>query len=281
MKKVLIPLILLFVSTSHAAQDKAALVDAVLKQSSIEISIMNMPAQLSQMPAMLPIDSQQKQVFMDDVVSTILRDFNEVEVLNSVKQYFVQHGDTEKLNATLAWLSSPEGREITQVEILAQQVDPLAMQQYIMAFTPEALGEHKFAIYSDMVKASEMSEMMFKMMEKFMPAMMKGVVELDKATGQNRITDASEFEQNFRNQITLMRDQLGPMLEMQMVASFSYMFRDASDSSLVAYNQFLSSDAGKHYLNLSIDSVMEYGVDWMEDVMTGLAKVVVVESISE
>ena len=281
MKKVLIPLILLFVSTSHAAQDKAALVDAVLKQSSIEISIMNMPAQLSQMPAMLPIDSQQKQVFMDDVVNTILRDFNEVEVLNSVKQYFVQHGDTEKLNATLAWLSSPEGREITQVEILAQQVDPLAMQQYIMAFTPEALGEHKFAIYSDMVKASEMSEMMFKMMEKFMPAMMKGIVELDKASGQNRITDASEFEQNFRNQITLMRDQLGPMLEMQMVASFSYMFRDASDSSLVAYNQFLSSDAGKHYLNLSIDSVMEYGVDWMEDVMTGLAKVVVAESISE
>lgn len=281
MKKILLLLILFFVSTSYAEQDKAALVDAVLKQSSIEISIMNMPAQLSQMPAMLPIDPQQKQVFMDDVVNTILRDFNEVEVLNSVKQYFVQHGETEKLNAALAWLSSPEGREITQVEILAQQVDPLAMQQYIMAFTPEALGEHKFAIYSDMVKASEMSEMMFKMMEKFMPAMMKGIVELDKASGQNRITDASEFEQNFRNQITLMRDQLGPMLEMQMVASFSYMFRDASDSSLVAYNQFLSSDAGKHYLNLSIDSVMEYGVDWMEDVMTGLAKVVVAESISE
>lgn len=281
MKKVLIPLILFFVSTANATQDKAALVDAVLKQSSIEISIMNMPAQLSQLPAMMPMEAQQKQVLMDDVVATIMNDFNEVEVFNAVKQHFVQQGDSDKLRLVLNWLNSPEGREITQVEILAQQIDPLAMQQYIMAFTPEALGRRKMALFSDLVAASEMNEMMFKMMEKFMPAMMKGVVEIDKALGQNRISDPVEFERTFRKQITMMRDQLGPMLEMQMVATFSYMFRDASDPSLEAYSQFLASEAGQHYMALSVDSILEYGVDWMEHMLTGMAKVIVANSVNE
>lgn len=278
--KLLIPILLIVANAAQATDDKAALVDAVLKQSSIEISIMNMPSQLAQLPAMMPIEAQQKQQLMEDIVSTIMRDFNEVVVLDAVKNHFMVNGETQQLENTLSWLQSAHGREITQIEILAQQLDPMAMQQYVATFSPETLSEEQLAIFTTMVREAKINDMIFDMMEKFLPEMMAGFVELSKASNNPMAAAPENWEQELAKQVKMMRTHYGPMFEMQMIATMSYMFKDASQSALLAYNDFLASEAGQHYLKLTMDSVMEYGLDWMSNIMTGLAKVVVAESVN-
>ena len=272
--RLLLPLILLLTCQAKAQGDKSLLVDAVLHQSSIEISILSMPSQLAQLPAMMPIEGAHQQQLMEDLVDAIMTDFNELEVLSSIKEHFMLEGESLKLQQTLLWLQSGYGKEITQIEILAQQHDPVLLQQYLLSFSPKQLPAENLAIFKEMVRVAQMDEMIFKMMESFLPAMLKGMTDIAKASGHPMSTEAKHFEQKIANQVSMMRNQFGPILEMQMVATLSYLFRDASVPALLAYNDFLGSAAGQHYLQLSNESMLQFGLEWLEKIMANLVHVI-------
>ncbi|BDX04648.1 hypothetical protein [Planctobacterium marinum] len=271
--KLTLSLLLLFTCLAKAQGEKSDLVDAVLHQSSIEISILSMPSQLAQLPALMPLKGQHQQQLMEDLVDAIMTDFNEVEVLSSIKAHFMVKGDSQKLRQTLLWLQSGYGKEITQIEILAQQQDPVLLQQYVMNFSEQQISAENLAIFKKMVRVSQLNETMFKMMESFLPAMMKGMADIAEVSGHALPKNSGDFEQQIANQVNMMRNQFGPMLEMQMVATLSYLFRDASAPTLLAYNDFLSSAAGQHYLQLSMESMLQFGLDWVESIMANLAQV--------
>lgn len=265
--------LLLFTCLAEAQSEKSDLVDAVLHQSSIEISILSMPSQLAQLPAMMPIKGQDQQQLMEDLVDSIMTDFNEVEVLSSIKTHFMLKGDSQKLQQTLLWLQSDYGKEITQIEILAQQQDPVLLQYYVMNFSEQQISAESLATYKKIVRVSQLNETMFKMMESFLPVMMKGMADIAEVSGHPQSKSSDYVEQQIASQVQMMRNQFGPMLEMQMVATLSYLFRDASAPALLAYNDFLSSSAGQHYLKLSMESMLQFGLDWLESIMANLVQV--------
>jgi hypothetical protein len=58
----------------------------------------------------------------------------------------------------------------------------------------------------------------------------------------------------------------------QMIASMAYQFRDVSDEELSAYVEYMRTEAGQHFLDLSLYSSVEYTTDWMLNTLPNVMK---------
>ena len=245
-----------------SAQAKQALVDEILTTSSIKVSIDSLPSQLSQFPAMLPVEGKSKAALSESYLNELSVSFNEAYALNYIRAFLIEHGNEDFLRQTLYWLNSEVGQAVTQVELLANSSDPLAMQYYVNKFDETTCDQQRLKLLSNIINQSEVSDRMFNMLERMMDPMLPAIAQDYDPNSQSQQT-LQEFKQKFRHQMQMMQGQVKPILLRRMLAAYAYTYRDLSFSDLQSYSEFVSTPAGKHYVTLANEAIINVSVDWV------------------
>jgi hypothetical protein len=278
MLRLMLGLALLLVSLNIQASNtsKQELVSSIINLSSIKISVNSIPSQLSQIPAMLPVDEQDKSKVMEVFMTELSMGFNEYEALKTIENYLVEQGNVEHFEKVVAWLKSANGKLVTQTELLGLSVNPVDVNNYIMSFNPASYDQTRLKTLEQIVKDAELEDMMFSMIEKLVPPMvesLQGTAFMQDLPMEQQ----AQFEEEFNNQLTQMRQSMGPMIVQQMVAAYAYTYRDLSQADLQTYAEFISSDAGKHYYKVATEASIAFCVDWLSDVMPKIITLVETE----
>jgi hypothetical protein len=256
---------------AKAEQDKAVLVDQILQQSSIKIALESLPQQLSQLPHMLPISPEDKSGFMENFMQELSANYNEAEALNAIRQYFITHGEVDKLTEIQVWLSSPIGRRVTQAELLMsqQQLDFVKLQHFMQSYKPTTDPERHLLI-TQIVEALNLTETIFSLMENLAPKMFDVIASNSPSIKELGANTAEDFSKVLTEQLGEMKENLGEAMNTQMTSAIAFQLQEISTSELSAYTDYMVSDAGKHYINLSLYSSIEYSTDWMLDALPRL-----------
>lgn len=276
MKRTFSLLILLFSFCSHALE-KPELVNAVLDESSIKMSLNGIPSQLAQLPAALqavsvPEGAKKEQFlqFMAQFSQNVSSQFNEAEAYNYIKQYFVEHGDKEKLQTTLTWLQSPVGRTITNNEIQMQSGGLVQMQEFMASFSPENVPAERQAIFEELIAATDIAQMMTGTLKELMPTMMKSIGQMLGQDAQVIDERTSIFMAGFDQQMATVQAAMGEQIKQQMFAAFAYQFKDISNEDLRLYKDYFVSDAGQHFLELTFESSADYSLTWLVELLPSI-----------
>lgn len=256
---------LLLAFNASAQNTKDILVDDIIQQSTIKIAVQGIPQQLAQIPQMLPVDPENQSAFVEDFMIEISNNFNEAEALNSIRQYFIDNGDEQKLEQIKTWLTSPMGRRITQAELLAQQqVDFVAMQTFMQSYKPEGDDKERHQQFKKLFDTLNLTDKVFALMETLVPKMFAVMTE---SSDTLKALDADQLNQAFQQQLGGMKQNLGAVMEPQMIAAMAYQYRDLSATELNAYTEFMKTEAGEHFLDLSLYSGIDYTTEWMLEFM--------------
>lgn len=275
MQKRLVPIFLFLFSFSvfaaETASEKDVLVNDILEASSIKIALASIPNQMAQLPGMLPppegVEAADFQAFLKTFMSEIFTQFNEAEALNAVTDHFVKNGEAEHLSAILQWLTSETGRAITNQEILMQTSDMSGLMQHMQSFKADQLPAERKAILVEYINALDITRTMTDSMTKILPTMIR---EIGVAMGEDVVVLENKIKQIstiMEQQMAAQMQKMEQQMQQQMLASLSYFYKDFSDADLKAYSGFVNSPAGQHYLRLTMDSTMEYAMEWVAELL--------------
>lgn len=274
MKKLLFGLSLLLSATVMANPDKKALVEDVLDASNVKLSLTAIPNQLAQLPAMLPSLQNEtpkaQRAFAQSFAEELHNKFNEADAYNYVVSYFLNHGDEAKLAEVNQWLTSEKGRGITQQEIQKQTGDFSVMQGFMQSFTPESLETERRLILQRFIDAMAMTQRIGDMTQKMVPKLIRNMGAAKGESSAQIEAEIARFNHVLMPQIEAFQEQMKPQMDLQFLASMTYLYADISDADLNAYADFVSSDAGRHYLDLAMESVMNYSMEWLAEVVPGM-----------
>jgi hypothetical protein len=67
-----------------------------------------------------------------------------------------------------------------------------------------------------------------------------------------------------------MKEGLGEAMNSQMVSAMAFQLQELSVSELSAYTDYMISGAGKHYVDLTLQSGIEYSTNWILDALPRL-----------
>jgi hypothetical protein len=260
---------LVFTAFSIAEENKAALVDEIIHQSSIKIAVQSIPQQLAQIPQMLPVSEEDKPKFLENFMGEIASNYNEADALNAIRNYFIENGDVEKLKEVQQWLTSPMGRRITQAELLNQQLDIAKFQAFLQAYKPSNDSKRRQEELVQLNEVLDFGNRIFALFETLVPKMFNAMSEASPTLEQE---NAEDFSSNFKQQLGVMREGFREAMSSQMIASMAYQFRDVSDEELSAYVKYMRTEAGQHFLDLSLYSGVEYTTDWMLNTLPNVMK---------
>ena len=260
---------LVFTAFSIAEENKAALVDEIIHQSSIKIAVQSIPQQLAQIPQMLPVSEEDKPKFLENFMGEIASNYNEADALNAIRNYFIENGDVEKLKEVQQWLTSPMGRRITQAELLNQQLDIAKFQAFLQAYKPSNDSKRRQEELVQLNEVLDFGNRIFALFETLVPKMFNAMSEASPTLEQE---NAEDFSSNFKQQLGVMREGFREAMSSQMIASMAYQFRDVSDEELSAYVEYMRTEAGQHFLDLSLYSSVEYTTDWMLNTLPNVMK---------
>lgn len=277
MRRTLVFLVF-FISVCTHALEKPELVQAVLEQSSIKTSLNSIPNQLSQLPAALqaidaPEEAKKEQFmqFIAEFSQNVASQFNEAEAYNYITQYFIEHGDKQKLEATLKWLQSPVGRTITNNEIQMQLDGMAEMQAFMASFSPSAVPAERKVLFDELIEATDIAQIMAGTLKELMPTMMKSIGVMLGQDAEVIEQKTSTFMLGFDQQMASMQAAMGEQIKQQMFAAFAYQFKDISTDDLRLYKEYFVSDAGQHFLALTFESSADYSLSWLVELLPSIA----------
>ncbi|TDF36479.1 hypothetical protein EYS14_17285 [Alteromonadaceae bacterium M269] len=257
-------LLLLLSFTTYAQDKNAALVDDIMEQSSIKISIQSIPQQLAQIPQMLPISEEDKPEFLEKFMGEIAANYNEADAFNHIRNYFIENGDAEKLKGVQEWLVSPMGRRITQAELISQQqLDFAKLQAFMQSYKPAGDDDPRHQQLVQLVDTLDLGNRIFALFETLVPKMFDVMLENSPALKELNAAGTENFSENFKQQLGAMKGGFDAAMSSQMIASMAFQFRDLSNEELAAYAAFMKTEAGQHFLDLSLHSGIEYTTEWM------------------
>jgi hypothetical protein len=271
--------LLFIVSLCSHALEKPELVQAVLDQSSLKTSLNSIPSQLAQLPAALqaleaPEEAKKEQFlqFMAQFSQNIASQFNEAEAYDFITQYFIEHGDKQKLETTLEWLQSPVGRTITNNEIQMQLGGLAEMQAFMASFSPSTVPAERKVLFNELIEATDIAQMMAGTLKELMPTMMKSIGEMLGQDAEVIEQKTSTFMSGFDQQMASMQAAMGEQIKQQMFAAFAYQFKDISTDDLRLYKDYFVSDAGQHFLALTFESSADYSLTWLVELLPSIER---------
>jgi hypothetical protein len=264
---------MLVISFNGAAQDdKAALVDQIIQQSSIKIAVQGIPQQLAQLPQMFPISADDQGAFVEDFMVELSSHYNETDALSSMRRYFIENGEMAKLLEIQTWLVSPMGRRVTQTELLSQQqIDVTKLQHFMQSYKPKE-GDIRHQQYIRLVNSLDLGSKVFSLLEDLAPKMFDIFAQHSStATGLSR-EKAESASVLFQEQLSEMKANFDAAVGPQMATAMAYQFQDLSDDELTAYANFAETEAGQHFYDLTLMSSTDYSSEWVLNILPGLAQ---------
>jgi hypothetical protein len=264
---------MLVISFNGAAQDdKAALVDQIIQQSSIKIAVQGIPQQLAQLPQMFPISADDQGAFVEDFMVELSSHYNETDALSSMRRYFIENGEMAKLLEIQTWLVSPMGRRVTQTELLSQQqIDVTKLQHFMQSYKPKE-GDIRHQQYIRLVNSLDLGSKVFSLLEDLAPKMFDIFAQHSStATGLSR-EKAESASVLFQEQLSEMKANFDAAVGPQMAIAMAYQFQDLSDDELTAYANFAETEAGQHFYDLTLMSSTDYSSEWVLNILPGLAQ---------
>lgn len=154
----------------------------------------------------------------------------------SIRAQLQQNLSDKDIRAVLAWLETPLGKKITAQEIAASSVQA---HQDVQDTIDKLLSDSdRFALIRQLDAATGASQATLAMTLNMQKAMMYGM--MSAAPG-------SVSEQQVQQMIQAIEPQLRSQMELMVVASMTYTYRELSDDEINQYIAFASSQAGKNY----------------------------------
>jgi hypothetical protein len=262
--------LLLVTVNAQAQEDKVAIVDQIMQQSSIKITVQGIPQQLAQMPQMLPISAKDQAAFVDEFTAELASSFNEADALRSMRDYFVENGDTAKLLEIQQWLTSPVGQRVTQVELLSQQqIDIAKLQKFMQRYRPEKQNE-RHQQYIRLVSALALSDKIFTLLETLAPKVFDIFAQNSPDAKELQKSVTGNAADAFQKKLGGMKKSFNAAVGPQMVTAMAFQLQDLSDEELSAYANFMETDAGKHFNDLALRSSIDYSTEWVLNILPNL-----------
>ena len=251
------------------AESKYDLVAKILTTSSVQISIDDLPGQLSQFPFLIPVEGRDKERLANAFLNELSMGFNEAEALTNLQTYMLQYGNISLLQKTLEWLNSTSGQAVTQAELLSTAGDDDFMRDFIVNFQPSKLEPTRLKLLSSVVERLATTELLFNMLDRMMPVMLNAMVgnEPKLASSAQKM---SEFKAKFNLRMAKMRQHLEPMLSQHMLAVHAYIYRGLSDTDLTSFAEFATSEAGIHYIDLINEGYIRVSVNWITQALPNI-----------
>ena len=244
------------------AKPGPSLVDDILNLSSIKLSIDNIPNQMSQFPALMPVEGEEKSKFSNAFFNEMSESFNEAEALSQIRDHVLQFGREAELAEVKAWLQSSVGRRATQAELLLQGQDPKGVHAIMQSFDENILDEDRRRALKAIVAQAQVGELMFEMLERMMEPTLQALVE-SRIVSIESTQARDEYQQNFSLKLNRMRHHLQPVFDRQILALFAFTYGDLSLQELQAFAAFSGSKAGQHYYQITNSAFVDVSVGWM------------------
>ncbi|MFZ4289207.1 hypothetical protein [Variovorax sp. HJSM1_2] len=155
----------------------------------------------------------------------------------------------EQVATLLRWFDSPQGQAVRQAEVDAAKkiVSPDAsMREGRVLF--DALPDARKALLVRMVQATRSAEFMLETSGNIAIAMMQGARLVQPES-------AAVTESEIRAQLAAQRPQMLTLYAAFSIASFATMYQDIPMETLQAYADFLESEVGRHFNDVTLQAV--------------------------
>ena len=160
-----------------------------------------------------------------------------------VKQALLDNHDADALTRVLIWYRSATGKKMVRLE--RSGVEPghtQARRKYLATLEDKQPSEDRLVAVFRIDEASRASEGTFGAIKTVVNGWNRGIEQVVSEEGRQRAAQGEVARDVFRAQI---RDMVGEDVLREMM----YTYRDATDTELRAYAEFLESDAGKWFFN--------------------------------
>jgi hypothetical protein len=183
-----------------------------------------------------------------------------------VKQALLDNHDADALTRVLIWYRSATGKKMVRLE--QSGVEPghtQARKKYLATLEDKQPSEDRLVAVFRIDEASRTSEGTFGAIKAVVNGWNRGIEQVMSEEGPHRAAQGEIARDVFRAQI---RDTVGEDVLREMM----YTYRDATDTELRAYAEFLESDAGKWFFNTAYkgqQAFLEKAVDKVAEEYAG------------
>lgn len=160
-----------------------------------------------------------------------------------VNQALLDNYDADALTRVLIWYRSATGKKMVRLE--QSGVGPgqsQARKKYLATLEDKQPSEERFVAVFRIDEASRASEGTFGAIKAVVNGWNRGIEQVMSEQGRQRAAQGEIARDVFRAR---MRDTVSEEVLREMM----YTYRDATDTELRAYAEFLESDAGKWFFN--------------------------------
>ncbi|MDX1453244.1 MAG: hypothetical protein R3183_11855 [Oleiphilaceae bacterium] len=260
-------LLIAFALNTYAAAPSVEQVQKFIDVSGLGSSIESMPDQFRQQMQLQQLLEEDK-LSMEVVQSAIEQALNDVNGYAIAESYLLQSSDAAKIETTIAFLESDTGRRIVAAEKAAQSPNYQAeLQAYATQLAQNQPSPERQQLVNEFMAVTNAVEVVVNTIK----VMMYAAVDFFEAYEPEKEAQAkSAIDAEWQKIAPIMKEQ---MRQYVLLSSY-YTYRELSDSEFKAYNEFLASDAGKAYFEVSMGIYEKY----VSDIMRGMAANIIAQS---
>ncbi|MGN7612052.1 DUF2059 domain-containing protein [Magnetococcales bacterium HHB-1] len=246
----LILLLSLLSFQARASNNSFSLIQLLIVQS-------GMDEQIEQIPALMKMgmmqSTQQQPEKLQKITLEVMETAYDVDAIRrTLRVYLQKHMQTTDIKKTLAWLNTPLGQKITNMEKAAST--PLAMTESMRMAPQLRKNSARLKQIHRLDQSADFTGKTLKMTKNAQLGMMIAV--------QSNLPPALRPSlENLNQQLDKQLQNAIPTLKKQVIDSLLYSYRDLSDQELETYIQFSESPPGKQFNRVMLDGFNQAFLD--------------------
>lgn len=159
----------------------------------------------------------------------------------SVRQALLDNYDADAMARVLAWYRTPTARKLVRLEqSMGDKAQAAAQTKYLATLEDKQPSEERLVLVFRIDEGTRASEEAMAALRTAANGWNLGIQQVMSDRGRERV-------QQIERILTLYRAQLRDVMSEDILREMMYVYREATDTELRSYAEFLESDAGKWF----------------------------------
>ncbi len=167
--------------------------------------------------------------------------FSPVAYSKPVRQALLDNYDADAMAQVLAWYRTPTARKLVRLEqSLGGKAQAPAQSKYLAGLEDKQPSEERLVLVFRIDEGTRASEEAMAALKTAANGWNLGIQQVMSERGMERV-------QQIERVLNIYRAQLRDMMSEDILREMMYVYREATDTELRSYAEFLESDAGKWF----------------------------------
>jgi hypothetical protein len=220
------------------------MIEIIIVKSGIETTIEGLPQQF--VAQQLQRKSVSKDQIIEEALTKIFVDNFDFERSKKVAFDAIdKHYDTSSITNIVQWLESPLGKRLLEAELhtIKPESQP-EIARYLADLQTNPPSQERIQLIQEFEESAELTTIVVALFEAVARDSLMGIREIS----DNKAMSEEEIDQ----QINAIKAMITQVMWQQMILLSHYAYRNFTEAEIRQYIQYLDSDIGKVYKQMSI-----------------------------